>query len=88
MKTIQEQYIDNAAKKMADDIDFEILTSLFVESGWVKVVLSPMTWERGAEIDEWVANNIKGAFQTRGLVWVFKNPKEANWFILRWLNND
>ena len=78
-------YISAAAKGLADDIDFEVLTSLFIESGWVKVVLKPLTWEQGYEIDSWVEQNIKDKFETRGLVWVFKDPKEANWFSLRWL---
>ena len=85
-KTLSEEVIDSAAKEMADDIDFEVLTNLFIESGWVKVVLEPMTWEHGYEVDSWVEKNVKDSFQTRGLVWVFKNPKEANWFKLRWLS--
>ena len=83
--SLYEKQIDAAAKQLADDIDFEVLTSLFVEVGWIKVVLNPMTWEHGTEVDEWVETNVKDPFQTRGLVWVFKNPKEANWFKLRWL---
>lgn len=82
---ISEEYINNAAESLAADIDFDVLTSLFVESGWTKVVLKPMTWEDGLDIDGWVEKNVKGQYQTRGLVWVFKEPKEANWFKLRWL---
>lgn len=83
--SIKDTIIDEAAKRMAEDIDFDVLTSLFVESGWTKIVLKPMTWEDGLEIDGWVEKNVKGDFQTRGLVWVFKDPNEANWFKLRWL---
>lgn len=85
-KTIEEEYMENAAKEFAADIDFEVLTSLLIEkSGWVKVVLAPMTWEDGLDVDGWVETNVKGQFHTRGLVWVFEDPKEANWFSLRWL---
>jgi hypothetical protein len=83
--SIKDTIIDEAAKRMAEDIDFDVLTSCFVESGWTKIVLKPMSWEDGLEIDGWVEKNVKGDFQTRGLVWVFKDPKEANWFKLRWL---
>lgn len=85
---ISEAVANEAAKNLAKEIDFEVLTSVLIESGWVKVVLKPVTWEQGYEIDEWVANNIKGPFQTMGLVWVFKNPKEATWFTLRWLSQQ
>lgn len=80
-----EDVINEAGKQLAADIDFEVLTSLFVECGWTRIVLKPMSWEQGYEIDSWVEKNIKGQFQTRGLVWVIKDPKEANWFKLRWL---
>lgn len=83
--TLYDQMIDNAVQRLADDIDFEVLISAFLESGWSKVVLKPMTWEHGTEVDSWVEQNIKGQFHTRGLVWVFKESKEANWFKLRWL---
>ncbi len=85
---ISETVANEAAKNLAKEIDFEVLTSVLIESGWVKVVLKPMTWEQGYEIDEWVANNVKGQFQTMGLVWVFKDPKEATWFTLRWLSQQ
>lgn len=85
---ISETVANEAAKNLAKEIDFEVLTSVLIESGWVRVVLKPMSWEQGYEIDEWVANNVKDQFQTMGLVWVFKNPKEATWFTLRWLSQQ
>lgn len=86
MNSLQEAYIEEAAKTLAEDIDFEVLTSMLIEGGWVKVVLHPMTAEYGMEVDHWCETNIKGNFMNRGLVWVFKDPKEATWFTLRWLN--
>jgi hypothetical protein len=82
---LQEKMIEEAAENLAKDIDFEIMSNIMLESGWIKVVLKPMTWEDSYEIDDWVSNNIKGNFDTRGLVWIFENVKEANWFKLRWL---
>jgi hypothetical protein len=83
--SIQDKVIEEAADQLAKEIDFEVLSSAMIESGWIKVVLKPMSWEDGLEIDGWVDKNIKDKFMTMGLVWVFKNPKEANWFKLRWL---
>jgi hypothetical protein len=82
---IEQEIIDNAAKALANEIDFEILVGMLVELGWTKVVLSPMTWEDSYYIDMWTAQNIKGNFETMGLVWVFENIQDANWFKLRWL---
>ena len=86
MSNLRDQLMEDAAKEIAEDIDFEVLTSMLIEgSGWTKVVLKPMTWEQGLEVDYWCETQVKSKFMNRGLVWVFEDPKEANWFTLRWL---
>jgi hypothetical protein len=82
---IEQDIINRAGKAMADEIDFGILTEMLCELGWRKVILKPMTWEAGATIDAWTAAHIKGPFETMGLVWVFEQEQDANWFALRWL---
>jgi hypothetical protein len=83
--TLEEEMLNKAGKAMADEIDFTILSEMLIELGWRKVVLHPMTWETGAEIDAWTEKHIKGPFETMGLVWVFELEEDANWFALRWL---
>lgn len=83
--SVEQDIIEAAGNHMAAEIDFEILTGFLIQLGWVKVVLLPMTWENGALIDLWVEQNIKGKFETMGLVWVFEKQSDANWFKLRWL---
>jgi hypothetical protein len=82
---IETQMSESLSKEIADEIDFEIMMDLLVQTGWHKVVLRPMTWEDGATIDNWVENNVKCRFHTRGLVWLFEDAKDANWFSMRWL---
>jgi len=83
--TLEEQIINDAGKAIANEIDFEILYSMLKELGWRKVVLSPMTWEQGLEVDAWTEKHVKGPFETMGLVWIFEDEEDANWFALRWL---
>jgi len=82
---LQEELIEKAGKRMADEIDFEVLCSMLKELGWKKIVLRPMTWEDGYELDAWTAKHVKGNFETMGLVWIFEDQEDANWFALRWL---
>ena len=86
MTKLRDDYYDRAAKDMADDIDFEVITQLLCtgKNQWTKVVLKPMSWEDSLEVDKWVEQNVKGKHNTRGLVWVFENASDANWFIIRW----
>ena len=83
--TDSDEYVKAASEDLARQIDFEVMSTLLLESGWVKVVLRPMTWEQAYEVDTWVEENVKGNVHTMGLVWLFERPKEATWFTIRWL---
>lgn len=85
MNDIEQDILNKAGKAMADEIDFGILTDMLCQIGWRKVILKPMTWENGAAVDAWTAQHIKGPFETMGLVWIFEDEKDANWFAMRWL---
>ena len=86
MNDIEQDIIDRAGKRMADEIDFTILTDMLCQIGWRKVILSPMSHEDSTEVDVWTAQHVKGNFETMGLVWVFEQEQDANWFALRWLS--
>jgi hypothetical protein len=85
MNTLEEEMIEAAGNRMAAEIDFEVLSSMLCSIGWNKVILSPMTMEDSYAVDEWTADNVKGNFETMGLVWIFENTQDANWFAMRWL---
>ena len=87
---LQEEIIDRAGRELQRDIDFEIITDLLCngKNAWTKVVLQPMTIETSDAVDLWLLKNCKGKYNTRGLVWVFENAKDAMWFKLRWLGSD
>lgn len=85
LTSIEQDIIESAGKRMSQEIDFAILADMLMGIGWRKVVLSPMTWEQGTEVDGWVDANVKGHYETMGLVWVFEYEDDANWFALRWL---
>jgi hypothetical protein len=85
MSNLEQEMIEAAGNRMAAEIDFEVLSGMMCEMGWTKIVLKPMTWEDSYSVDEWTATNIKGNFETMGLVWIFEDQQDANWFSLRWL---
>lgn len=83
---IEQDMINRAGKRMSDEIDFHILSEMLIELGWTKIVLKPMTQETGKILDTWVEKNVKGPFETMGLVWLFQDSKDATMFILRWVS--
>ena len=83
-ETLEDQILAEKAKEISDEIDFHILSEMLQGIGWVKVVLGPMTWEQGYEVDKWITENCHSAVETLGLVWLFENRDEAALFTLTW----
>ena len=80
---IQQKIIDNAARDLAEHIDFNLIADLLVsECGWTKVESS-----RPVEKDilNWLKVNCKHHWKHRGDVVLFESVKDANWFILKWI---
>ena len=81
----QDQYLEDAAKQLADEIDAEIMRGRLKECGWHEVILQwVMTHEVSQEVDDWVKRKTKGKYWNRGLVWMFEEERDANWFALKW----
>ena len=85
MISLEDEIISKMGKQMSDEIDFGILTEMLCELGWRRVILSPMSTEDSYEVDMWTKKHVKGHFETMGLVWVFEQEEDANWFALRWM---
>ena len=66
------------------EIHFGRLTDELCELGWTKVILSPMTQERSNKIDQWIDAECTDQTKTMGLVWLFKDAKDAIMFTLVW----
>ena len=81
--TLNDEMIDHLASTVAKEIDFAVLTGLLCETGWTKIILSPMTSERSKSIDDWLATKCRGKHMTMGIVFVFEKPQDATWFTLK-----
>lgn len=78
--------VGNAAKAIAEEIDWEILCKLMTQAGWHTVKASTQfSMDDYAAVKEWsMTNNIKGHFKCRHGTWVFEQHQDAVWFALRW----
>lgn len=85
MDNVIDEAVKRAAKEMADEMDFDVLATLFKESGWTEIEFNPHVEDLlGYEIHTWMKNNLKGHYQSRGKRWLFENKEDAAWFALRW----
>jgi hypothetical protein len=79
---IQQKIIDNAARDLAEHIDFGLIADLLVdECGWTRIE-SSRPLER--TVFEWLNVNCKHHWKHRGDVILFESVKDANWFTLKW----
>jgi len=79
---IEQEIYENAARDLAEHIDFNLIADLLVsECGWTRVESS-----RPVEKDmlNWLKLNCKLHWKHRGDVLLFESVKDANWFVLRW----
>ena len=97
MKTIEDEIIERASSEMARAIDNELLDDLMIDvltsEGWTVTTMNPAyepplsrlsNGEWYSETAEWIHLNAKGDYKLLKGQWVFKDPKDAMWFTLRW----
>jgi hypothetical protein len=83
--SIEQEIINRAGKQMAEEIDFGILADLLKEIGWVEIEFEPHVESiLSYEIQNWIRNNCKGLFRSRGKRFLFELEKDASWFLLKW----
>lgn len=85
-QVLEDQIMERAAREVAEDIDFGVLSDLLVEIGWTKITTSwdIMTLEEMYDLKEWCKTNLKGQRKGRGKTWLFELEKDASIFALRW----
>lgn len=79
---LAEAYIEEAGKKMAQDIDREILWGMLEGIGWTRVMI---TQRDDWAISVWLEENCEGAYEQYRTDYIFESKKDAAWFVLRWL---
>ena len=81
----REDLHDVAAKLLQEEIDWEVLASCFVESGWIMIDLPKFHNNKEAvDVAEWIEQNCSGKHMKRGKTFVFQHKQDAEWFNLRW----
>ena len=93
---LEEKFASILSAEIAREIDKEILDTLMIDvltsEGWIQTKINPAfdnntamyrsTWY--AETAEWIHVNAIGDYKMLRGQWLFKEPKDATMFILRW----
>jgi hypothetical protein len=91
---LEEEILDRASASFAEHIDKEIIDTIMidvlVDEGWTHTKINPAFGAGSALTDwyihtaEWIHINAKGDYKLLKGQWLFKDPKDATMFILRW----
>jgi hypothetical protein len=92
----EEVFAKQLSEEIAREIDKEIIEILMIEilkdKGWIQTKINPAfnnntamyrsTWY--TDTAEWIHMNATGDYKMLQGQWLFKEPKDATMFILRW----
>lgn len=92
--SLEEDFAQILSEEIAKEIDKEILETLMIDvlrsEGWVETKINPAFGTAFAKSDwytetaEWIHVNTRGDYKLLRGQWLFKDPKDATMFILKW----
>ena len=84
-QVLEDDMMKQAARRMAEEIDREVLWGLLVDMGWHRVMITRFTDNKHAvDISYWLEEHVKHPYERRGCDFIFENERDAVNFILRW----
>ena len=98
MNEVEKKILVGMSKEIARKIDKELLDDLMIDvlkdEGWTQTKINPAFTDRPmtsgsfndwySETAEWIHLNARSDYKLLKGQWLFKDPKDATMFILRW----
>lgn len=98
MSDLENKIAQTLADKIAKEIDKEILDTLMIDvlkdEGWIATKVNPAFTDMGmlsgrfenwySETAEWIHLNARGDYKLLKGQWLFKDPRDATAFLLKW----
>lgn len=82
---IQNEIMDTIADSLSKEIDQSIIMQVLVEGGWTVIPFHFTNGQHAIDVLNWCSDNMtENQWQRLNGSFVFRNKKQAEWFILRW----
>jgi hypothetical protein len=96
--TLQQEILNQACVNLAREMDQSIIDDIVMETliqdGWTQTKISSAVIDKGmmsgryeawcSQTAEWIHLNASGDYKLIKGQWVFKDPKDATAFLLKW----
>ena len=96
--SLENDIAQSLADKLAKQIDKELLDDIMIavlkDEGWIETKVNPAYTDIGmlsgkyeewySKTAEWIHINAQGDYKLIKGQWLFKDPRDATMFILRW----
>jgi hypothetical protein len=93
-KEIAQSLADEIAKEMDKNLLDDIMIAVLKDEGWVETKVNPAYTDMGmlsgryeqwySQTAEWIHINAQGDYKLLRGQWLFKDPRDATMFILKW----
>lgn len=84
--TIDDELVKTLMDEIQREIDEDIMRKVYIENGWTEVKFDYTSNKQAVDIIDWCTETLpENQWQRLGGSFVFKDPKDAEWFLLRWL---
>lgn len=82
---IEDEMMKQAARRMAEDIDREVLWGMLIGLGWKRHLLDRLKDNNHAvDISYWLDKNCRGAYERNGRDFIFEDERDYLMFVLTW----
>ena len=82
---IEDEMMKQAARRMAEDIDREVLWGMLIGLGWKRHLLDRLKDNNHAvDISYWLDENCRGAYERNGRDFIFEDERDYLMFVLTW----
>lgn len=96
--SLEDEISQSLAEKIAKEIDKELLDDMMIavlkNEGWIETTVNPAYTDMGmlsgryeewySKTAEWIHINAQGDYKLLKGQWLFKDPRDATMFLLRW----
>lgn len=81
-----DKIVNEKLDELTKAIDNDVLRVCLIEGGWTQVEFYYSSSKHAVDVREWLENNVGEKQWSRlNSYFVFRNKKDAEWFVLRWL---